>query len=673
MFNSDNPINGKEQDILGRAGFANDLYKAIKGYVSNDSLVLGLHGEWGSGKSSIINLLFEAVDGDKGIEPNKKPIIVKFNPWHFTGQSHLIGQFFNKMSIVLKREDKSGQLRNAAKKIERLEKMIDPISLVPGASIYVVPFAERLRGLRKIVSGIADQTERDLDGIKEEINEILGKLDRKVLIVMDDLDRLSEDEIRQMFKLVISLADFKNTVYLLSFDQAVVVEALKKTQFDGQAYLEKIIQVPLVVPKMDSHLVMGYMKERINKIVNSDDLSVEIDFHMKEIDINIRDANRILNVFNLNFSSVSAEVNHSDLLWITVIQVLEPEIYKEIASNKELLVSSPRFSGNNPEDRKLWVEETIKKCRFFKPDYMESRLLGLFSQLMQRYVWEEKRIGNSRYFDLYFRLGLLSDQISRAEMRDIVATTNDIDKFAEQYRRLHEEKRLYDLFNRLRHEDWGLNNKKLEVVVKTIFRESDNFFDYYMTIDILNKISEEQIRGRVLIESLESLNELGTLAEVVHILVVTSERLELGERPVVSSNDLDKIKEIGLAKLKQAKDSGVLSYMVGGEDNMPFYLWRKLGGEVELQEFVKEQLADDNNLFRVLAKFNLIYKQISDVARENNFASMDLIYPSSILLPRAREIRTSEKFGSLSSEIKEAIGSYIKFVEKLEEQKKTLE
>src|SRR5580658_9765107 len=76
------PIVSREADVLGRVPFAEYIAAAIRGWTGNDSLVLALCGEWGTGKSSLKNLIVEALRSN----PQKSPYIVEFNPWQWAGQ-----------------------------------------------------------------------------------------------------------------------------------------------------------------------------------------------------------------------------------------------------------------------------------------------------------------------------------------------------------------------------------------------------------------------------------------------------------------------------------------------------------------------------------------------------------------------------------------------------------
>jgi predicted KAP-like P-loop ATPase len=85
QFSADRPIISHKEDLLGRAGFAESLASAIKSWTGHDSLVIALYGPWGSGKSSIKNIIIESLR----ISKEDCPYIVEFNPWQWAGQEFL--------------------------------------------------------------------------------------------------------------------------------------------------------------------------------------------------------------------------------------------------------------------------------------------------------------------------------------------------------------------------------------------------------------------------------------------------------------------------------------------------------------------------------------------------------------------------------------------------------
>ena len=77
----------KNDDVLNRNEFANLLAKSIEDYNHEDSLTIGIMGSWGSGKSSLINLIENNLKKEKFI-------VIRFNPWFFSNQDNLYLQFF---------------------------------------------------------------------------------------------------------------------------------------------------------------------------------------------------------------------------------------------------------------------------------------------------------------------------------------------------------------------------------------------------------------------------------------------------------------------------------------------------------------------------------------------------------------------------------------------------
>ncbi len=112
LFSADRPIASRKEDLLGRSGFAESLASAIRGWIGNDSLVVALYGSWGSGKSSVKNMVLETLR-----EPEKnRPLIVEFNPWQWAGQEQLAEAFFQEIGVALGKSDTSKKGKERAAK-----------------------------------------------------------------------------------------------------------------------------------------------------------------------------------------------------------------------------------------------------------------------------------------------------------------------------------------------------------------------------------------------------------------------------------------------------------------------------------------------------------------------------------------------------------------------------
>jgi len=151
MFKPDQPIHSKKDDILNRSSFSEALGEAILSYKEKNSVVVGLFGEWGSGKTSIINMALEHIDTISRNKDNERPIIIKFNPWNFSEQNQLIAQFFRQLSISLKRVNYASEIKEAGKKLETYSKFFEPLAFMPMIGRYAESMSKVLKNVGRVV------------------------------------------------------------------------------------------------------------------------------------------------------------------------------------------------------------------------------------------------------------------------------------------------------------------------------------------------------------------------------------------------------------------------------------------------------------------------------------------------------------------------------------------
>jgi predicted KAP-like P-loop ATPase len=187
-----------------------------------------------------LNFLFHYF---KQAPPDEQPIIVPFNPWWFSGHEKLTKHFFDQFQASLAGSDLA--LAGLEKKIAEFADMVSELPTpihIPYIAIgkVAVEFTPLKPAIKNVVK------------LKVEIAEELRKQSRRIFVTVDDIDRLNPEEVRQLFGVIKSIADFPNIVYLLTFDKRVVIEALRETQgISGESYLEKIVQSPFELPLPD--------------------------------------------------------------------------------------------------------------------------------------------------------------------------------------------------------------------------------------------------------------------------------------------------------------------------------------------------------------------------------------------------------------------------------------
>lgn len=288
-YSADRPIESKKQDILGRAKFASRLAEDIQTWSGSNSLVIGLYGAWGSGKSSVKNMVLEAIRGRK----RRSLPIIDFNPWQLSGTGGIPAAFFRELGLALNSDGLEGDAKERAKKFKAYAKVLTlggattkilgktmAVIGVPGGPIMEYMGAEMQTAGATVQDGSEaldakdESAEKGLEAQKRELAELLADLPRPVLIVIDDIDRLSTEEILQVFQLVKANADFPRLIYLLLFEREIVAKALDQISANkGTEFLEKIVQVGYHIPHASPGTVQKVLFNGLDKYLDEPAIS----------------------------------------------------------------------------------------------------------------------------------------------------------------------------------------------------------------------------------------------------------------------------------------------------------------------------------------------------------------------------------------------------------------
>jgi predicted KAP-like P-loop ATPase len=221
---TDEPVKTKDDDQLDRYPIAQRIVKTIVARNDPSSLVIGLYGEWGEGKSTVLNF----VDSIFSSEYKDSVCCIRFNPWYFRNEDQLLTNFFE----LLAGELEGGIITNK----ERVGTFFKDYlgAIIPTNALKLgleVPNTVKLSGLDvgRTFEGWGEKlSEVTLDERKENLESFLEDKKQKIVIMIDDIDRLDKDEIQTVLKLVKLLANFKHTTYILAFDVEMVATAVGK-------------------------------------------------------------------------------------------------------------------------------------------------------------------------------------------------------------------------------------------------------------------------------------------------------------------------------------------------------------------------------------------------------------------------------------------------------------
>ena len=385
---ADSPIRAKKADLLNRAGMAARAAEFIERSCDvenprDESLVVGIEGEWGSGKTSFINLILENLKPEEAELP--RFLIIEFNPWNFSDQNELITDFFKSIIDALESEKTMCgnwfEIETAARKIKRyFPKLLERSNVSLG-----------IPGVLSVGLDLEGMTGDPLERQKKEINGLLAKIGKPIVIVIDDIDRLDARETRLVFKLVRMTANFANTVFLLAYDRGKVGKRITEKRIEGEEFLKKIVQLSFPLPKSDRQDLFGMLFRELDEIIGEfDDKNWNrgrweslFDSCLKKFFRTIRDIRRYVNGLRLDLKIMSAEeVNPIDFLAIEAIRIFAPDVYFAMANEKSAFAfpASDRIyeredfsdgfvqsDGQDEETRKKTCEEIIKKASRTNP------------------------------------------------------------------------------------------------------------------------------------------------------------------------------------------------------------------------------------------------------------------------------------------------------------------
>lgn len=336
----DNPISEPSQDVLGRTRLAQVFAEQVLSLDASRGLVVGVLGPWGSGKTSFVNLVRSDL-------ASKLIPIVDFNPWMFSGTDQLMQAFFMEVSAQLKlRKD----LAPLGEDIEQYGDIFAGLGWLPLVGTWI----ERARMGSKLVGKILQDKKQGISGKRKTIEDALSKLEKPIVIVLDDIDRLTTEEIRAVFRLVRLTASFPNLVYILLFDRHRVETALAEDGIPGRDYLEKILQLAMdlpAVPELNlTQQLLSSIDEALEGIAQPGpfdedrwpDILMET---IRPLIRNMRDVRRYTAAVRFAVTALEGRVALVDVLALEATRTFVPDAFQRLSSSIDGLTTTSAYSG----------------------------------------------------------------------------------------------------------------------------------------------------------------------------------------------------------------------------------------------------------------------------------------------------------------------------------------
>jgi len=352
-ISADNPITKSEEDALGRIKPASSFARQVLSIDPSEGVVVGVLGPWGSGKTSFLNLsqIFLKKSG---------VTVLEFNPWMFSGADQLVQSFFIELSAQLKlRPD----LSEAGELVGDYGETFSGLGWLP----IIGPWIERGRVVTDIISKTLQRKKEGIKASQNRVREALGKIDKPIVVILDDIDRLSTPEIRDVFKLVRLTANFPNIIYILAFDRYRVEQALGEQGIPGRDYLEKILQIGIDLPAVPDHVLNSQIFKAIDasleNIENSGhfDSSLWPDVFMEVIEPlirNMRDVRRYAAAIHGTVRDLDGQVALVDVLALEAVRVFLPDVFHCLHASVGGLTTTT--SGYSHRDEPPQLKEQVQ-------------------------------------------------------------------------------------------------------------------------------------------------------------------------------------------------------------------------------------------------------------------------------------------------------------------------
>ncbi|MFI6804287.1 P-loop NTPase fold protein [Streptomyces luteogriseus] len=443
LFAGDDPILNSDDDLLNRSRLAVAIADEVQEMNADRGAVVAITGKWGTGKTSLLNLTANILQEQETIQ------VIEFNPWFFSGTDQLIRFFFDEMTRQL-RSERSGKKRlkdataNIAEKFSKYSTSLSPVKFIPVAG-------QILDVAQKTAEGVSQALTASIHEQRIEISEALTKLDGRIVVLIDDIDRLTRQEIRDLFRLVRLNGSFPNVVYLLCFDRSVVESALGEEGLNGAAYLEKIVKTSVEVPPAADEALASVLRTGMLTALSDVPLTASDENRFPDVFWQVvrplfhtvRDVKRFLSSLTLTVRSAADEVALPDLVALEAIRVMRPPAHDLIAQNVRALTAVYGWQTETRNQAVLAADaEVVTTLQAELPDDTGRALIRYIfpaAQVHTENVWHgndslqawrrDRRVAHATVLKYYLHRELPSGAAPSSQVDSIVYAAGDDEAF----------------------------------------------------------------------------------------------------------------------------------------------------------------------------------------------------------------------------------------------------
>ena len=441
----DSPIETPDEDKFDYYSEAKHIATTLSHLPKNKAVSVAVLSPWGNGKTSFVNLIKYAIKhGDNG-NPLFENLIIEFNPRQSRNKFSIQEDFFKALIDAIPNESK---IR------DKISNYLENIGL------------HEIHPLAKIFTRVIRETKEDA---VNEINLALDCLGKRLVVFVDDFDRLTDEEIIEVLKLIDNNAAFRHTIFITAYDEGAVANALKKYESSkGIAYVDKFFTLRFHLPLRSDVSMVNAMYQILLKKVDKDIELLPIMNRrfriVAECVRNLRDVKSFCNMFMMDYVFNSKhEINFEEYFLLELMKFRYYDdycnLYKKVYINNQSL-----FSVQNADAQYTLREEySTDNKRGNEPKVELPRSINILRSIFAGYksfddygYSKEKPTYRSvqyvRYFDMYFTNRCYGHvQAERLESLYTMQSDDEIDKF---YRQCIQQNAQSDIVDFLRYQDW---------------------------------------------------------------------------------------------------------------------------------------------------------------------------------------------------------------------------
>jgi hypothetical protein len=379
---SDAPLNENNESQLNFDSLGNKIEELLIDENHEKAISIGIIGPWGNGKTSLIKFVENKIKENKESKDTYQDLItINFLPYLNHNENDVINEFFTILSNEISKY--SGRLSNDLMTYaHKLNEIYDENKVLTFVNKY-----------------FSNQKNESANELYESINNELQSINKKIIIFIDDLDRLNTNEILQVLKLIRNTANFYNIIFVVAMDKEYVVNRLKKSEdILNSKYIDKFFQLEIYLPEIDVNILkQSFIKELKDKLKNNDfnfDIN-SIDEHVNSPEnlfedyiLNFRDLKRTVNQIYFDYPFTEGQINFKDFVNFTYFKLKFPLALKILKLNKNELFDNGydykiyKLKENNDEKAQKYEFDLFSKNNnFYIPQLEKYELYTLIKDL----------------------------------------------------------------------------------------------------------------------------------------------------------------------------------------------------------------------------------------------------------------------------------------------------